>query len=118
MEATNIVEIVLTRSLLILACLANPHFTVIDRWTMTVNHINPPFRAEHIGSLVRPDSLLQKRQQLQEGKASREELATEEDKAIAEAVKMQEDVGIRGITDGEFRRVSGTPVLIGLGHPQ
>lgn len=73
---------------------------------MPPGHINPPFRADHIGTLLRPASLLQKRQQVQEGKISKAELIVEEDQAIADIVKMQQEVGIRGITDGEFRRVS------------
>lgn len=73
---------------------------------MPPTHINPPFRADHIGSLLRPPSLLQKRRQLHEGKVDKAELIAEEDQAIAEIVEMQQEVGIRGITDGEFRRVS------------
>lgn len=65
---------------------------------------NPPFRAEHCGSLKRPLSLLDKRQQVKEGKLSQRELSAAEDEAIKAAVKMQTEVGIKSITDGEIRR--------------
>ena len=65
---------------------------------------NPPFRADHIGSLKRPQELLQKRALLEQKKATIEELKETEDAAIKEIVQMQRDAGIRSITDGEFRR--------------
>ncbi|TBU22674.1 UROD/MetE-like protein [Dichomitus squalens] len=64
----------------------------------------PPFRADHIGSLKRPAKLLQKRKELDEGKATIEELRLVEDEAIREIVQLQREVGIKSITDGEFRR--------------
>lgn len=64
--------------------------------------MNPPFRAEHIGSLLRPASLLA----LRRDGASPQSLAAAEDEAIAEAVRLQESVGLRFATDGEFRRRS------------
>ncbi|KAF8528007.1 hypothetical protein BU17DRAFT_73667 [Hysterangium stoloniferum] len=67
-------------------------------------HLSPPFRAEHIGSLKRPNELLQKRAQLDQGKITRGELEQVEDKYIDEIVKFQRDIGIKAITDGEFRR--------------
>jgi 5-methyltetrahydropteroyltriglutamate--homocysteine methyltransferase len=67
---------------------------------------SPPFRADHVGSLLRPTSLLQARQDKAEGRLSAEELRAMEDAAIREVVKMQEDVGLRSATDGEFRRAS------------
>ncbi|KZT09085.1 UROD/MetE-like protein [Laetiporus sulphureus 93-53] len=66
--------------------------------------LNPPFRADHIGSLKRPVALLQKRKELDEGKCTQEELRVVEDEAIRSIIKMQGDVGIKAITDGEFRR--------------
>ena len=66
--------------------------------------LNPPFRADHIGSLKRPQELLQKRALLEQNKATIEELKETEDAAIKEIVQMQRDAGIRSITDGEFRR--------------
>ncbi|KAI0333365.1 UROD/MetE-like protein [Cubamyces sp. BRFM 1775] len=66
--------------------------------------LNPPFRAEHIGSLKRPLKLLQKRKELDDGKCTAEELRVVEDEAIRTIVQMQREVGIKSITDGEFRR--------------
>lgn len=71
-------------------------------------HILPPFRAEHIGSLKRPDELLKKRIELDQNKITVEQLREVEDKYIAEIVKLQRDIGIKGITDGEFRRYYST----------
>ena len=67
-------------------------------------HINPPFRAEHIGSLKRPQSLLAKRADFDAKRCTAEELKVVEDQAIKNIVNMQLAVGIRSITDGEFRR--------------
>jgi 5-methyltetrahydropteroyltriglutamate--homocysteine methyltransferase len=64
----------------------------------------PPFRAEHIGSLIRPPKLLRARQQHAKGELSRDELRVIEDEAIREVVALQEDVGLEVVTDGEFRR--------------
>ncbi|GAA5929561.1 uncharacterized protein JCM15063_004186 [Sporobolomyces koalae] len=67
-------------------------------------HVNPPFRCDHIGSLKRPLELLAKRKEFDQGKISREELKKVEDEAIKAEVKRQQSVGIKSITDGEFRR--------------
>jgi 5-methyltetrahydropteroyltriglutamate--homocysteine methyltransferase len=64
----------------------------------------PPFRAEHIGSLLRPPGLLAARQAVAEGRLAVEALRTEEEARIREAVRLQEDVGLEAITDGEYRR--------------
>jgi 5-methyltetrahydropteroyltriglutamate--homocysteine methyltransferase len=64
----------------------------------------PPFRAEHIGSLIRPPALLRARQQHAEGGLGRDELRVIEDEAIREVVALQEDIGFEVVTDGEFRR--------------
>jgi 5-methyltetrahydropteroyltriglutamate--homocysteine methyltransferase len=66
----------------------------------------PPFRADHVGSLLRPKRLLEARASFAAGRLPREELRAVEDEAIREAVKMQEEVGLRSATDGEFRRAS------------
>ena len=66
--------------------------------------MKPPFRADHVGSLLRPHELHDLREKVREGKASAAELKDAEDKAIREAVKLQEDIGLQSITDGEFRR--------------
>jgi 5-methyltetrahydropteroyltriglutamate--homocysteine methyltransferase len=64
----------------------------------------PPFRADHVGSLLRPKYLLDARQQAAQGGISPMELRLIEDRAISEVVRLQEDVGLQSITDGEFRR--------------
>ena len=64
----------------------------------------PPFRAEHIGSLLRPPELLRARAQHAAGELDRKGLAAIENAAIARVVKLQEDVGLHVVTDGEFRR--------------
>ena len=64
----------------------------------------PPFRADHVGSFLRPKFLLDAREQKAKGQISAEQLRAVEDKAITEIVKFQEDVGLQSITDGEFRR--------------
>jgi len=66
----------------------------------------PRFRADHIGSLLRPPSLLELRRSHAQGKAADEDLAQAEDAAIRAAVAMQERAGLKVITDGEFRRNS------------
>jgi 5-methyltetrahydropteroyltriglutamate--homocysteine methyltransferase len=64
----------------------------------------PPFRADHVGSLIRPPSLIQAHASYLQGNLSEEELRTLEDAAIEEAIAMQERVGLQAITDGELRR--------------
>ncbi|EMD42129.1 hypothetical protein CERSUDRAFT_110676 [Gelatoporia subvermispora B] len=69
-------------------------------------HLNAPFRAEHIGSLLRPQSLIGKRFEFLQGQCTPEELKAAEDAAIPPAVKLQQEVGIKSITDGEMRRTA------------
>jgi 5-methyltetrahydropteroyltriglutamate--homocysteine methyltransferase len=66
----------------------------------------PPFRADHVGSLLRPRRLLQAREDHAAGRIDAAELRAIEDDAIREAVTMQESAGLRAATDGEFRRAS------------
>jgi 5-methyltetrahydropteroyltriglutamate--homocysteine methyltransferase len=66
----------------------------------------PPFRADHVGSLLRPQKLLAAREQFAAGQISAEQLRALEDDAIREVVQMQRDVGLQSATDGEFRRAS------------
>ncbi len=66
--------------------------------------VNPPFRADQVGSLLRPTALLAARQQAATGKITKRELRAVEDQHIARVVKQQEAIGLQGITDGEFRR--------------
>jgi len=66
---------------------------------------SPPFRADHVGSFLRPKYLLDAREQFFVKKEiSAEQLRLVEDRAITEIVKFQQDVGLQSITDGEFRR--------------
>ncbi len=64
----------------------------------------PPFRADHVGSLLRPQRLLDARDKKKRNEISAADLTRVEDDAIREAVKLQEEVGLEAITDGEFRR--------------
>jgi 5-methyltetrahydropteroyltriglutamate--homocysteine methyltransferase len=66
----------------------------------------PPFRADHVGSLLRPQALLDARQRRAGGALGPGELRDEEDRAIRDVVAMQESVGLQSATDGEFRRTS------------
>ena len=66
----------------------------------------PPFRADHVGSLLRPPELLRARDRFKNGEISAPELRTIEDASILRVVRMQEEAGLQGITDGEFRRGS------------
>ena len=64
----------------------------------------PPFRADHVGSFLRPAALIAARADFREGKIDAETLRTAEDTGIRDVVGMQEQLGFQGITDGEFRR--------------
>jgi 5-methyltetrahydropteroyltriglutamate--homocysteine methyltransferase len=66
----------------------------------------PPFRADHVGSLLRPASLKALRLDVDARRATREALAAAEDAAIRDVVKLQEGAGLQGVTDGELRRRS------------
>jgi 5-methyltetrahydropteroyltriglutamate--homocysteine methyltransferase len=66
----------------------------------------PPFRADHVGSLLRPKPLLDAREEFAAGRLSGEQLRAVEDDAIRDVVAMQRDVGLQSATDGEFRRGS------------
>jgi 5-methyltetrahydropteroyltriglutamate--homocysteine methyltransferase len=67
---------------------------------------SPPYRADHVGSLLRPPELLRARDDHANGRIDDEALRASEDEAIRGAVKMQQDVGLQTATDGEFRRAS------------
>jgi 5-methyltetrahydropteroyltriglutamate--homocysteine methyltransferase len=64
----------------------------------------PPFRADHVGSLLRPQELIDARHKLRNGEIGENALREIEDRAIREVVKFQEDIGLQAVTDGEFRR--------------
>jgi 5-methyltetrahydropteroyltriglutamate--homocysteine methyltransferase len=66
----------------------------------------PPYRADHVGSLLRPPELLQAREDHKAGKIDDAALRAAEDAAIKDVVKLQEDLGLQAITDGELRRGS------------
>src|SRR5271170_4932974 len=71
-----------------------------------MNTHQPPFRADHVGSLLRPPELLKARERARNNEISPAELRAIEDESIRAVVRLQEDVGLRGITDGEFRRAT------------
>jgi 5-methyltetrahydropteroyltriglutamate--homocysteine methyltransferase len=64
----------------------------------------PPFRADHVGSLLRPAALKQARAKREQGQITAEELKTIEDREIEAVIRKQEEAGLRSVTDGEFRR--------------
>jgi len=64
----------------------------------------PPFRADHVGSLLRPAALRQARDKFAKGEIDAAALTAVEDREIERVIKKQEDVGLQAITDGEFRR--------------
>jgi 5-methyltetrahydropteroyltriglutamate--homocysteine methyltransferase len=66
----------------------------------------PPFRADHVGSLLRPPALLRAREDAAAGRISADDLRDVEDGAIRDAVRLQEEVGLQSVTDGELRRGS------------
>ncbi len=66
--------------------------------------MNPPFRADHVGSFLRPAYLIEARDRRARGEIDAAALRAVEDRAITEIVKFQQDVGLHSITDGEFRR--------------
>ncbi len=66
----------------------------------------PPFRADHVGSLLRPPELLRAREEFATGGLEAERLHEVEDEAIRSVVRMQHEVGLQSATDGEFRRAS------------
>ena len=65
---------------------------------------NPPFRADHVGSLLRPQALKEARAGHERGEIDAAALKAVEDREIARVIGRQEEIGLRGITDGEFRR--------------
>src|SRR3954465_8494766 len=78
----------------------------MDRFQGMAARDTPPFRADHVGSLLRPPALLKAREDFAHDRIDAEELKGVEDDAIRDAVRLQEDVGLRSATDGEFRRAT------------
>jgi 5-methyltetrahydropteroyltriglutamate--homocysteine methyltransferase len=67
---------------------------------------SPPFRADHVGSLLRPQRLLMARDDFAAGTITAADLRAVEDEVIVQAIQLQEEVGLQSATDGEFRRAS------------
>src|SRR5690606_21958947 len=63
-----------------------------------------PFRADHVGSFLRPERLLEKRKACKDGKITKEELRLVENEEIRHIIDKQIEVGLHAVTDGEFRR--------------
>ena len=74
--------------------------------TGTARRTKPPFRADHVGSLLRPPKLLRAREEHAAGRIDDAELTAVEDEAITEVVRRQEEIGLQAATDGELRRSS------------
>src|SRR5712691_12904258 len=74
--------------------------------TRTDMRTTPPFRADHVGSLLRPQAVHDARTQFANGEIDADQLRAIEDAAINDAVAMQAEVGLQTATDGEFRRAS------------
>jgi 5-methyltetrahydropteroyltriglutamate--homocysteine methyltransferase len=72
----------------------------------TGRRTKPPFRADHVGSLLRPPQLLRAREEFEDGRIDADELRGVEDDAIRAIVRKQEELGLQSATDGEFRRAS------------
>ncbi len=70
------------------------------------DNARPPFRADHVGSLLRPPEVLRARDEFAAGRISAEQLRDIEDAAIREIIRMQQEVGLMTATDGELRRES------------
>lgn len=75
--------------------------------------VKPPFRADHVGSLLRPQNVKDARVAHKAGKIGAEQLRSIEDAAIKDAVALQRDLGLKAITDGEFRRQSWSADFLG-----
>ncbi|WP_375001382.1 5-methyltetrahydropteroyltriglutamate--homocysteine S-methyltransferase [Aeromicrobium sp. CTD01-1L150] len=73
---------------------------------MDASNSGPPFRADHVGSLLRPEPLLHAREEFTHGRLSADDLRAAEDQAISDVVALQADAGLRTVSDGEFRRAS------------
>jgi 5-methyltetrahydropteroyltriglutamate--homocysteine methyltransferase len=80
------------------------HLTVERRPPMTTNRTVPPFRADHVGSLLRPKVLQEARAGWKVGNLPHAALREVEDNCIAAAIARQEEIGLRAATDGEYRR--------------
>jgi len=73
---------------------------------MSMERSKPPFRAEHVGSLIRPDALIAARERAEKGEIAAEELRRIQQSAIRDVVRLQEELGLKLATDGEYNRQS------------
>jgi 5-methyltetrahydropteroyltriglutamate--homocysteine methyltransferase len=71
----------------------------------------PPFRADHVGSLIRPEALIEAREATKKGEKSGTALRDIQQSAIRDVVKMQESIGLKVVTDGEYNRQSCRPIF-------
>ena len=69
-----------------------------------MSKVNPPFRADHVGSLLRPKALLDAREHYRQNAISQAQLREVEDREIRAVVRRQEALGLKSVTDGEYRR--------------
>ena len=82
---------------------------------MALRRTRPPYRADHVGSLLRPAALKEARLKHERGEIDAAELRAAEDEAVAAVIREQEAVGLEAVTDGEFRRASWqTDFLVAL----
>lgn len=79
---------------------------------MATIHRNPPFRAEHLGSLLRPSELLVKRSAFEKKELGQEELTQIENESVKKVVELQKECGFRAVSDGEYRFVCHGGALI------
>src|SRR5215470_16454044 len=77
----------------------------------------PPFRADHVGSLLRPPALKQARAEREAGEITSAQLKEIEDREIAKVIARQEAIGLKSVTDGEFRRAFWNYHFLG-NHPE
>ena len=68
--------------------------------------VKPPFRADHVGSLIRPDALIKARESAEKGEMPPAELTRIQHDAIRGVVRLQEEIGLKLVTDGEYNRHS------------
>ena len=69
-----------------------------------VGNLNEMPRVDHVGSLIRPDNLIQSWRSWEDGKLPQDELKAVQDECIRAVVALQQDIGLQLVTDGEFRR--------------
>jgi methionine synthase II (cobalamin-independent) len=74
-------------------------------------HQRPPFRAEHLGSLLRPNELLDTKLAFEAGKIPESQLTAVEDKEVKDIVATQKKLGYAALSDGEYRRHSKRPKI-------